>query len=87
MKAAWVPEAPRANAKAKALVARKAAAVALGSVGALTLITNRRMLATDGGALPLEESTKAFRLLKLEEGESVTAVVGAEGPPASSPIA
>jgi hypothetical protein len=45
------------------------------------------MLATDGGALPLEESTKAFRLLKLEEGESVTAVVGAEGPPASSPIA
>ena len=87
MKAAWVPEAPRANAKAKALVARKAATVALGSVGALTLITNRRMLATDGGALPLEESTKAFRLLKLEEGESVTAVVGAEGPPASSPIA
>ncbi len=76
MKAAWVPEAPRANAKAKALVARKAAAVALANAGPLTLITNRLMPTADGGALPLEESTKAFRLVKLEEGEAVTAVVG-----------
>ena len=76
MKAAWVPEAPRANAKAKALVARKAAAVALANAGPLTLITNRLIPTADGGALPLEESTKAFRLVKLEEGGSVTAVVG-----------
>ncbi|HRO23454.1 MAG TPA: hypothetical protein PLR07_04035, partial [Promineifilum sp.] len=75
MKAAWVSEAPRANAKARALVVRKAAAVALANAGPLTLITNRRMPTADGGALPLEDSTKAFRLAKLEEEELVTAVV------------
>lgn len=75
MKAAWVSEAPRANAKARALVARKTAAVALANAGPLTLITNRRVLTADGGALPLEDSTKAFRLAKLEEEELVTAVV------------
>ncbi|HRN68837.1 MAG TPA: Hsp70 family protein [Promineifilum sp.] len=75
MKAAWVSEAPRANAKARALVVRKAAAVGLCGTGALTTVTNRRLVAADGNALPLEDSTKAFRLAKLEEEELVTAVV------------
>lgn len=73
--AAWVSEAPRANAKARALVVRKAAAVGLCGTGALTTVTNRRLVAADGNALPLEDSTKAFRLAKLEEEELVTAVV------------
>lgn len=75
MKAAWVSEAPKANAKAKALVARKAAAVALANAGATTLITGRRLIMADSATLPLEDSTKAFRLAKLEEEELVTAVV------------
>jgi len=75
MKAAWVSEAPKANAKARALVARKAAAVALANAGATTLITGRRLIMADSATLPLEDSTKAFRLAKLEEEELVMAVV------------
>ena len=75
MKAAWVSEAPKANAKARALVARKAATVALANAGATTLITGRRLIMADSATLPLEDSTKAFRLAKLEEEELVTAVV------------
>ncbi len=70
-----VAEAPRANAHGKALVARRAAAVALAAVGPLTLVTDRRLLAADGAALPLEEGTKAARLVKLAEGEGVVAVI------------
>ncbi len=70
----WVAAAPRANAKGKALVARKSSVVGLALAGPLTLITDRRTLAADAGTLPLEDSTKAFRLVAMEEGESVTAV-------------
>lgn len=76
MKVAWIPEAPKVNAKARALVVRKATAVGLADVGSLTLVTDRRMMKTDSATLPLEDSTKAFRLAKLEEEELVTAVVG-----------
>lgn len=71
----WVEEAPRANAKGKALVVRRSTAVALAPAGPLTLITDRRLLAAGGDALPLEASTKAFRLVKLEAGEAVTAAI------------
>lgn len=77
MRAGWVEESPRANAKARALVARKAVAAALSPVGPLALVTDRRIVAADGGALPLEESTKAFRLVKVADGESVTAAIRA----------
>jgi len=49
--------------------------VALAPVGSLTLITDQRRLAADGGALPLTESTKATRLASLIDGEVVTAAV------------
>ncbi len=75
-KTEWVEEPPKANAKGKALVARKSAAVALAVAGSLQVVTNRRLLAADGGALPLEQSTRAFRLVKVEEEEWVMAVVG-----------
>lgn len=73
--AGWVPAPPRANAKGRSLVARRAAAVALAPVGPLTLLTDQRRLAVDGGALPLMESTKATRLASLIEGEVVTGAV------------
>jgi hypothetical protein len=73
--AAAVAEAPRANAHGKALVARKSAVVALAPVGPLALVTDRRLVAADGAALPLEEGTKAGRVVKLAEGERVVAVV------------
>ena len=58
-----------------ALVARRAAAVALAPVGPLTVVTDRRLLAADGAALPLEAGTKAGRLVKLDDDEAVAAVV------------
>jgi hypothetical protein len=73
--AAAVAEAPKANSHGKALVARRAAAVALAPVGPLTVVTDRRLLAADGAALPLEEGTKAGRLVKLAEGEGGVGVV------------
>ena len=75
LRVADVAEAPRANSHGKALVARKAAAVALAPVGPLTLVTDRRLLAVDAAVLPLEAGTKAARLVKVEEGEGVRAVV------------
>ncbi|MCL4803921.1 MAG: Hsp70 family protein [Anaerolineae bacterium] len=77
MRAGWVEEPTRANAKARALVARKSAAVGLAPAGPLALITDRRIVAADAGTLPLEESTKAFKLAKVADGESVTAVIRA----------
>ena len=65
----------RANAKGKALVARQAAAVGLVAVGPLELFTERRRLMADAGQLPLEDSTKAFRLVKLGEGETLTTIL------------
>ena len=70
-----VTEAPKANTRGKALMARKAVAVALAPVGPLLLVTDHRLLAADGAALPLEEGTKATRVVKVEEGERVAAVV------------
>jgi DNA gyrase/topoisomerase IV subunit A len=81
MKAAWVPELPRANAKAKALVARQAAAVALAKAGPLMVITDQRSLAADSAALPLEASTKAARLVKLVEGERLASFYALAPPP------
>lgn len=75
MKSAWVLEPAKANAKGKTLISRKAAAVALANAGPLALVTDKRLLAADGGALPLEESTKAARLVKLGPSEAVSAVV------------
>ena len=75
LRAAAVAEAPRANSHGKALVARKSAVVALAPVGPLTLVTDRRLLAADGAALPLEAGTKAGRVVKVEEGEQVVAMV------------
>jgi len=75
LRLADVAEAPKANAHGKALVARKAAAVALAPVGPLTVVTDRRLLAVDAAALPLEAGTKSARLVKLAEGEGVRAVV------------
>jgi hypothetical chaperone protein len=75
--AAAVAEAPRANAHGKSLVARRAAAVALAPVGPLTVVTDRRLVAADCAALAVEEGTKASRLVKVEEGERVVAVVQA----------
>ena len=72
---AAVEEAPRANSKGKALVARRAAVVALAPVGPVELFTGRRRLAAEGEALPLEEGTKTVRLVKLGEGEGVAAVL------------
>jgi hypothetical protein len=74
-KAAWVEEPPKANAKGKMLAARRAAVAALAPAGLAEVITDRRLLAAAGGALPLEEGTKALRFVKLEAGESVTTVV------------
>jgi DNA gyrase/topoisomerase IV subunit A len=71
----WVEEAPKANAKGKALVARRVAVVGLAPVGALEVVTDRRRLTADGSALTVENGTKTFRLVRLEDGESVTAVV------------
>lgn len=75
LRAEWVEEAVKANAKGKATVARRAAVVALAPAGSLTLVTDWRTVVVDGGALPLDDSTKAYRLVKLAEGELVTAVV------------
>ena len=75
LRAAAVAEAPKANTHGKALVVRRAAAVALAPVGPLMVVTDRRLLAADGAALAVEEGTKAGRLVKLEVGEQVAAVV------------
>ncbi len=75
LQVAWVPEPPRANAKARSFVARRAAAVALAPAGPLSLVTDRRLLAADGGSLPLDEALKAYRLAKLGVGESLTTAV------------
>ena len=73
LKLEWVEEAAKANARGKALVARQAAAVVLAPTGPLELVTDRRVLAADSGSLPLEVSTKTFRLVELEKEEAVTA--------------
>ena len=75
LRAAAVAEATKANSHGKTLVARRAAAVALAPVGPLTVVTDRRLVAANGGGLPLEEGTKAGRLVKMGEGEKVVTVV------------
>lgn len=77
LRAEWVEEPLKANAKARALVARRAAAVGLAPVGPLQILTDQRLLAADAEKLPLEDSTKTFRLVKLEPGEMVTALLEA----------
>ena len=71
---AAVEAAPKANTRGKALVARRSAVVGLAPAGPLTLITDRRLLAVDGAALPLEEGTRAQRLAKLAADEAVVAL-------------
>ena len=75
LRAAAVAEAPKANAHGKALVARRAAAVALAPVGPLTVVTDRRLVAAGGAALTVEEGTKSRRVVKVEEGEKVVTVI------------
>ncbi|MBP6015777.1 MAG: Hsp70 family protein [Candidatus Promineofilum sp.] len=75
MKAGWVPEATKPNAKARSLVSRRASAAALAPAGSLTVFTDRRYLAADGRRLPLEDSTRTERSVKLEADEVVTTVV------------
>jgi hypothetical chaperone protein len=79
--AAAVAEAPKANSHGKALVTRRAAAVALAPVRPLTVVTDRRLVAADGAALAVEEGTKAGRVVKLVEGERVVAVVESNDKP------
>ena len=71
---AAVAEAPKANTRGKALVARRAAVVGLAPVATLTVATNGRLLAADTRALPLETGTRAARLVRLGNDEAVAAV-------------
>ena len=75
LKAGWVPAPLKPNAKAKALAARRVAAVALATAGRLSLVTDRRLVSADSAGLPLEEGTKTTRLVKLAEGERAAVVV------------
>ncbi|WP_374689004.1 Hsp70 family protein [Promineifilum sp.] len=77
LRAEWVMEPPKANVKGKALAARGAAAVALAPAGLLRVLTDRRLLAADGHALPLDVGTRSHRLVKLGEGEAVAVVLQA----------
>ncbi|MFO7663864.1 MAG: Hsp70 family protein [Chloroflexota bacterium] len=71
----WVFTPSRANVKGKVLVARKSAVVALAVSDLIQVITNQRLLTAETSALPLEESARTHRLVKLDAGESITALI------------
>src|SRR5690606_27502279 len=75
MKSDRVPEPEMPNAKGRALVARASTAVGLAPSGEMEIMTNRRLVTADSDSLPLEESTKTARLVKMSVGETVTAAV------------
>jgi DNA gyrase/topoisomerase IV subunit A len=77
LQSSWVPMAERPNTKGKSMIARRSEVAALLQPEVRPwLVTNERLVGGEYGRLPLEDSTKSDRLLKLATGEVVkTAVV------------
>jgi hypothetical chaperone protein len=76
LQSSWVPVAPKPNKKGKSMIARRSEVAALLQPESTPwLVTNERMVRGEYGRLPLQDSTKSTRLLKLAAGESVRCAV------------
>lgn len=76
--AGWIPIPAKANSKGKSLIARRSDLVVMAPAlpdAPLWLVTSERFVPAAHGWLPLEDSTKTRRLLKLGHGESVRALL------------
>ncbi|MCB9420956.1 MAG: Hsp70 family protein [Ardenticatenaceae bacterium] len=77
LQSSWVPLAERPNTKGKSMIARRSEVAALLQPEAAPwLLTNERMVVGEYSRLPLEDSTKSARLLKLRAEEAVETAVG-----------
>lgn len=78
LQSSWIPFAPKPNTKGKSIIARRSEVAALLRPEVTPwLLTNERLVRGEYGRLPLEDSTKSDRLLKLAKGETVQcSVVG-----------
>ncbi len=75
---AWVPEPLKPNSKGLSQIARRsplAGSCLLPPQNEVVFVTNRRLAAVTAASLPLENSTKSHRLLKLGDGEKVQAIL------------
>lgn len=71
---AWIPGSTRANIKGKSAIARRSHVTVVARVNeeqSIWLATSKQIVRANGGQLPLVDSTKSQRLLKMEEEESV----------------
>ncbi len=76
LQSSWVPLAERPNTKGKSMIARRSEVAALLQPEVTPwLVTNERLVRGEYGRLPLEDSTKSARLLKLGAGEVVETAV------------
>lgn len=76
LQSSWVPFAPKPNTKGKSMIARRSEVAALLRPEVTPwLVTNERLVWGEYGRLPLEDSTKSVRLLKLAAGETIQCLV------------
>lgn len=76
--AEWIPVAPRPNSKGKSMIARRSELVGVSNLTPdtpLWLVTTKRLVGVDAGRLPLEDSTKTERLVKLGADEWVQTLI------------
>ncbi|MBE2200828.1 MAG: Hsp70 family protein [Anaerolinea sp.] len=76
-----IPMPPKVNSKGKALIARRSPVVGLtlwADEPAVWLATTKRLVKVEANDIPLDDSTKAYRLLTLEPDEVVQAVSGGQ---------
>jgi len=77
--AEWVPQPEKDNDKGKSLVARRSdliAAVPKPEETVIHLLTSQRLLQLENGRPPLDESSKTFPLLKLQNDETILTLIG-----------
>lgn len=75
---AWIPEPLKPNSKGQSQIARRsplAGTCLLPPQNEVVIFTNRRLVGVTAVSLPLENSTKSHRLLKLGEGEQIQTIL------------
>ncbi|HUM68255.1 MAG TPA: hypothetical protein PLK31_05350 [Chloroflexota bacterium] len=71
----WIELPEKENSPGKVQVARRSPVVGLAQASAWA-VTNQCIVEIDASMAPLEDSTKTARLLKLQDGEQVVALLG-----------
>jgi DNA gyrase/topoisomerase IV subunit A len=76
----WLPRPPKPNSKGRSLIARRSPVVGLiqstnEGRPLVKVVTSQRVISVGNGRIPLEDSTKSYRLLNLRADEIVHCIV------------